>query len=129
MTFTVAHDLLWHPPCDQATQNDFDRAFIQEETMAQYIVLTRVSPEAVKKPEGLLDLEQKVKDRVASECPQVKWTANYAVMGPYDYIDLFEAPDNETAMRVSTIIRSEGNASTELWPATEWSQFRDQVLK
>ncbi|MEX2425405.1 MAG: GYD domain-containing protein [Thermomicrobiaceae bacterium] len=97
--------------------------------MAQYIVLTRVSPEAVKKPEGLLDLEKKVKDRVAAECPQVKWTANYAVMGPYDYFDLFEAPDNETAMRVSTIIRSEGNASTELWPATEWSKFRDQVLK
>jgi uncharacterized protein with GYD domain len=97
--------------------------------MAQYVVLTRVSPEAVKTPEGLLDLEKQVKQRVADECPQVKWTANYAVMGPYDYMDLFEAPDNETAMRVSTIIRSIGNATTELWPATEWSRFRDQVLK
>ncbi len=96
--------------------------------MAQYIILTRVSPDAVRKPEGLLELEQQVKQRVADECPEVKWTANFAIMGPYDYLDLFEAPDNETAMRVSTIIRSVGNATTELWPATDWKTFRDQVL-
>lgn len=97
--------------------------------MAQYVILTRVSPDAVREPQGLLDLEKQVKQRVANECPGVKWNGNYAVMGPYDYLDLFEAPDNETAMRVSTIIRSVGNATTELWPATEWSAFRDQVLK
>jgi uncharacterized protein with GYD domain len=97
--------------------------------MSTYVVLTKVSPEAIRTPEGLLELEQLVKERVANECPDVKWVQNYAVMGPYDYLDLFEAPDNETAMRVSTIIRSVGNASTELWPATDWSEFRDQVLK
>lgn len=97
--------------------------------MAHYVVLTRVSPEALQTPEGLLDLEKKVKERVAKECPDVQWVSNFAVMGPYDYLDIFEAPDNDTAMRVSAIIRSFGNASTELWPATEWSRFRDQVLK
>ncbi len=97
--------------------------------MNQYIVLTRVSPEALQTPEGLLDLEKHVKDRVSKECPDVRWNNNFAVMGPYDYLDIFEAPDNDTAMRVSAIIRSVGNASTELWPATEWSNFRDRVLK
>jgi uncharacterized protein with GYD domain len=97
--------------------------------MGSYVILTRVSPEAVKTPESLRELEQEVKTRVERECPDVKWIANYAVMGPYDYLDLFEAPDNETAMRVSTIIRSVGNSSTELWPATEWSEFRKNVLK
>lgn len=96
--------------------------------MTHYVVLTRVSPDALQTPEGLLDLEKKVKERVSRECPDVRWVSNLAVMGPYDYLDIFEAPDNETAMRVSTIIRSFGNASTELWPATEWSTFRDQVL-
>ncbi|TVR70568.1 MAG: GYD domain-containing protein [Sphaerobacteraceae bacterium] len=97
--------------------------------MSQYIVLTRVSPDALQTPEGLLDLEKQVKDRVSKECPDVRWKNNLAVMGPYDYLDIFEAPDNDTAMRVSAIIRSVGNASTELWPATDWSNFRDQVLK
>ena len=97
--------------------------------MAHYAILTRVSPESVRTPETLLELERNVKDRVAKECPDVKWVANYAIMGPYDYLDIFEANDNESAMRVSTIIRSVGNATTELWPATEWDRFRDQVLQ
>lgn len=97
--------------------------------MPSYVVLTRVSPEAVKTPETLRELEQQVKDRVNKECPEVRWISNYVVMGPYDYLDIFEAPDNETAMRVSTIIRSAGHSSTELWPTTEWTQFRDQVLQ
>jgi uncharacterized protein with GYD domain len=97
--------------------------------MAQYVILTRVSPDALRTPEGLLDLEKQVKQRVADECPDVKWIGNYAVMGAYDYLDIFEAPTNEIAMRVSTIIRSVGHASTELWPATDWNQFRDEVLK
>ena len=97
--------------------------------MARYVILTRVSPESVKDPESLLDLERQVKERVRTECPGVNWVGNYAVMGPYDYLDIFDAPDNDTAMRVSTIIRSVGNSTTELWPATEWTQFRDNVLK
>jgi uncharacterized protein with GYD domain len=97
--------------------------------MGTYVVLTRVSPDALKSPDSLLELEQQVKTQVERECPEVKWITNYAVMGPYDYLDLFEAPDNETAMRVSTIIRSVGHSATELWPATEWSSFRENVLK
>lgn len=96
--------------------------------MAQYVVLTRVSPDAVQQPDGLLQLEKQVKKRVADECPEVKWITNLAVMGPYDYLDIFEAPDNESALKVSTIIRSVGHGATELWPATNWDQFRDQVL-
>jgi uncharacterized protein with GYD domain len=86
--------------------------------MAHYVILTRVSPDALQTPEGLLDLEKQVKDRVSKECPEVRWISNFAVMGPYDYLDIFEAPDNDTAMRVSAIIRALGNASPELWPAT-----------
>jgi hypothetical protein len=35
----------------------------------------------------------------------VTWRANYAVLGPYDYLDIFETPDIEAAMKVSTIVR------------------------
>lgn len=97
--------------------------------MAHYVVLPRVAPEAVRNPESLLELEQQVKQRVQNECPDVQWISNFAVMGPYDYLDIFDAPDNDTAMRVSTIIRSVGHSATELWPATEWPRFRDHVLK
>jgi uncharacterized protein with GYD domain len=96
--------------------------------MSTYVILTRVSPEAITTPQALDRLETEVKQHIEQECPSVKWVANYAIMGPYDYLDVFEAPDNDTAMKVSTIIRSFGHASTELWPATEWSQFK-QIIK
>lgn len=42
---------------------------------------------------------------------------------PADYLDIFAAPDNATATKVATIIRTFGHATTEIWAATEWEQF------
>jgi uncharacterized protein with GYD domain len=53
----------------------------------------------------------------------VKWVANYAVLGPYDYMDIFEAPDETTAAKVVMIIRSYGHGQTETWTAMPWERF------
>ena len=66
-------------------------------------------------------------DRIRSRLPNVKWINSYAVLGPYDYVDVFEAPDVETATQVATMIRTFGHATTEVWPATEWGRFKDVV--
>jgi uncharacterized protein with GYD domain len=54
---------------------------------------------------------------------QVKWVANYAILGPYDYLDIFEAPDETTAAKVVMIIRSYGHGQTETWTAMPWERF------
>ena len=38
----------------------------------------------------------------------VKILAQYAVLGPYDFVNIVEAPDNETVARVSLTLSSRG---------------------
>ena len=66
--------------------------------MTTYILLTRLSPEAVFSPARIKELEQEIKKKVKQNCPQVKWLAYYAVLGPCDYLDILEAPPHILAL-------------------------------
>jgi uncharacterized protein with GYD domain len=92
--------------------------------MATYVLLTKVSAESMSSPGRLTQLEAAVKKKVAEHCPQVKWVTSYAVLGPYDYLDVLEAPDDVAASKVATIVRSFGHATTETWGAIPWAQFK-----
>jgi uncharacterized protein with GYD domain len=93
--------------------------------MATDMMLTRVSPEAAADPGQLATLGDIVAERLKVECPEVRWLASYAVLGPHDYVDIFEAPDTEAAARVALIVRAVGRATTEVWAAVPWERFRD----
>jgi uncharacterized protein with GYD domain len=93
--------------------------------MAHFLMLTRITPEAVSHPGKLEALEKEVTARVEADCPEVRWIANYSVLGPCDYVDVFEAPDLASATKVALIVRSFGHATTEVWPALEWHSFRE----
>jgi uncharacterized protein with GYD domain len=93
--------------------------------MATFIMLTRLSHGALRSPEELEKLERQVSDRIGAECPEVEWSSSYAILGPYDYLDIFQAPDIESATKVATIVRTFGHALTETWAATEWQRFKE----
>ncbi len=97
--------------------------------MLTFVMLTRLSPDALRSPDTLEKLEQNAMDHVRKECPKVEWVHNFAILGPCDYLDIFQAPDLETAMRVATIIRTYGHATTEVWTATEWKNYKDMLHK
>lgn len=91
--------------------------------MPTYVMLTRLLPEAVSEPKYVEKLEKRVSEQVRKACPEVKWIGSYSVLGPYDYLDIFEAPNEESATKVALITRSFGRGTTETWIATPWDRF------
>ena len=84
-------------------------------------------PEVLKSPATMEDLEKRAVEHIEHECPDVKWLHSYVLLGPYDYLDIFRAPDSDTALKVSAMIRTFGRAHSEIWGATEWGNFKNII--
>ncbi len=97
--------------------------------MPTYILLTSILDTLPNGQESYLKLNDAVKAQIDSQCSGVNWVSNFAISGPYDYLDIFEAPDNETATQVALIVRATGNAQTEVWNATRWENFKSLILE
>lgn len=95
--------------------------------MLTFVMLTRLAPGAMRSPSELEFLEKEVMSHIRARCPDVEWMQSLAVLGPYDYLDVFRAPDVETASKVSCMVRTFGHAHTEMWPAVDWRRFKDLV--
>lgn len=92
--------------------------------MGTFVMLTKLATGVTRTGTHIEELERSAMDRVKYQCPTVHWLHSYAVLGRPDYVDIFTAPDIETAMKVSALVRTFGAADTEIWPAVEWDQFR-----
>ncbi len=75
--------------------------------MPTYILLSSLTDEGAKtikhKPERIKEVNKELEEHFGV---QVK--AQYAVLGPYDFVNIVEAPDNETIARVSAELASRG---------------------
>ena len=91
--------------------------------MPVFILMTRMSPEAMHDARGRRAMGREWLAKVTEQCPEVEWLAHYALLGPYDFMDIYEAPDVQTAHEVSLISRSEGALSAESWPAVPYDEF------
>ena len=91
--------------------------------MQTYILLTKLSPEISSKMKDRAALGHTWLDQVKSKCPEVKFLAHYAILGQYDFIDIYEAPDNETAAKVSIISQANGAMSAESLTAIPYKEF------
>ena len=94
-----------------------------------YDVIVRVGLARSGCTVSLPHLEQRVTEHVEKDCPGVRWQKRWAALGGCDYLDVFDAPDVDTALEVAVIVRSYGCASTELWPIVEWNRFEQIVEK
>lgn len=91
--------------------------------MATYIILSRVSPEALQKPRSLKELAEKVSAKIKSECPAVTWKDSYSTLGRFDVVDIIESDDPKQVEKAAMIIRAYGHSMTETLVATPWDEF------
>ncbi|HQG32881.1 MAG TPA: GYD domain-containing protein [Deltaproteobacteria bacterium] len=93
--------------------------------MQKYVILSRLSPDALKDPKGFKKLAEHVKDHIKKECPAVAWKESHVVMGRFDIVDLIESDDPKQVEKAVMIIRTYGHCITETMPATPWKDFLD----
>lgn len=91
--------------------------------MPTFVLMTRLAPDAMADARGRRAMGKEWIQRVHKVCPEVNFRAHYALLGPYDFMDIYEAPDMSTAQRVSLISRAEGAVSAESWPAEPYDSF------
>jgi uncharacterized protein with GYD domain len=88
--------------------------------MATYVLMTKLTVSTLK---DRRTTGHEWKKKVRELCPDVKWLAHYALLGPYDFMDIYQAPNDETAFRVSALSRELGALTAESWPALEYERY------
>ncbi len=78
--------------------------------MAIYVMLTTLTDEGRKtikeNPRRLKEVNKEV------EAMGVKILAQYALLGPYDFVNILEAPDNKAVAKVAMELGSRGTLQT-----------------
>jgi uncharacterized protein with GYD domain len=91
--------------------------------MPTFVLMTKLAPETMHDASGRRVMGKEWLKKVSERCPQVHWKAHYAILGPYDFMDIYDAPDVETAHKVSIISRAEGAVAAESWQALPYDEF------
>ncbi|MFX1479238.1 MAG: GYD domain-containing protein [Promethearchaeota archaeon] len=93
--------------------------------MPLYILVTKLqNPELVEKRK---EKGERWLRLVREKVPDIKWIAHYAILGPYDFLDIFEAKDEQEAAKVSLLSRTWGASFAESWTAIPYTEFLNLV--
>lgn len=93
--------------------------------MGRYIMLSSLTDEGRKtvkmRPERIKEVNKEIEKMGA------KVLAQYAVLGPYDFVNILEAPDNETISKVSIELGSRGTIQLLTLAAIPIDKFEQKL--
>lgn len=95
--------------------------------MKTFILLTKLSPEITKNIKDRAKIGNVWISKVKDKCPNVKFIAHYALLGQYDFLDIYEAPDEETAAKVSLISREHGAFEAQSLTAIPYKRYLELI--
>lgn len=91
--------------------------------MQTYILLTKLGTHETAQFRDRAKASDDWYKQVKHHCPDVKFLAHYALLGQYDFLDIYEAPDEEAAAKVSMISRVNGALHAESLVAISHSKY------
>jgi uncharacterized protein with GYD domain len=93
--------------------------------MPTYIIMSKLTDEGRKtlklKPERILEVNREI------EKMGVKVQKQYALLGEFDFVNIVEAADNETVMKMSVDMGSRGSVQIVTYPAIPVEDFIRQI--
>jgi uncharacterized protein with GYD domain len=95
--------------------------------MATYIMLTTLTDEGRKTVKQNPARIQEVNKEV--EGMGVKILSQYAVLGPYDFVNILDAPSNDAVVKVALELGARGTLQTLTLAAMSMADFEKAVKK
>ena len=93
--------------------------------MPHYVILSTLTDEGRKtikqKPERIMEVNKEI------EGMGITIHKQYALLGPYDFVNIVEAPDNETVMKMSVDIGSRGSVQMITLPSLPVEDFIKKI--
>ena len=91
--------------------------------MATFVLMTKLGPELTRDVKHREAIGRRWKKAIEEKCPSVRFICHYALLGPYDFLDIYEAPNEEIAAQVSMLTMTQGAVTAESWTAVEYGRF------
>ena len=91
--------------------------------MKTFILMTKLGPEIASKMNERDKIGSAWLEEVKLKCPEVKFITHFGLLGAYDFMDIFEAPNEEIAAKVSMISRANGAFFAESWTAIPYKRL------
>ena len=89
--------------------------------MAVYVVLSKLTDEGRRtlksKPQRIFEVNKELEDM------GIKVKEQYALLGPYDFLNIVEADDNESILRMSVELGARGSVQLLSLPAISVDKF------
>jgi uncharacterized protein with GYD domain len=96
--------------------------------MAKYVILSKITSEGLEtlkeNPERIKEVNEEIAKKFG-----VKVLSQFLVMGPYDFVNIVEAPSNEAIAKMAIELGSRGTIQTLTMPAIEIEKLIEELKK
>ena len=93
--------------------------------MTTYVLLSKVAAASATELTDLSEMDKLFDMELAESLPDVSRIASYALLGAYDFMHIFEAPNVATAAKVALLANRFGVSSTQTLTAIPFSEFKE----